>query len=92
MYPLRADVPFGRRCHLELAGFIAADRLFKFETQNLEVLKEIHTHQRTRNLHLKKNRKDADQIDAMYERGEMKNIKTAINLHISFYASGSYIN
>ena len=30
--------PSVARCHLELAGFISADGLFKFETQNLDVL------------------------------------------------------
>ena len=39
MYALRAAVPAVARCHLELTGFISADRLFKFETQHLGVLK-----------------------------------------------------
>ncbi len=49
VYALRAAVPAVARSHLELAGFISADRLIKFETQNLDVLKKIHT-QRTRDL------------------------------------------
>ncbi len=51
MYAVRAAVPAVARSHLELAGFISADRLFKFETQNLDVVKKIHSHQRTRDLH-----------------------------------------